>query len=237
MWQGRARLERVRVQQILATRLPPAPATVLDVGGGEGVHSVFLAHRGYDVHLFDPVVKHVDEARAHGLDARIAEARALPFDDASADVVLLFGPLYHLRERGERLAALAETRRVLRPGGLLLAIAISRYAFLLDGLASERLFTKPGRMQLVADSIESGVVANNLGAKLHRPDELTEEIADAGFAVEELLGVEGPGWLLQDFDAAWRDDARRAQLLEVAGLVEAERDLVAASTHMLVIAR
>jgi ubiquinone/menaquinone biosynthesis C-methylase UbiE len=225
------------VQHILTTRLPPAPATVLDVGGGEGVHALFLAGRGYDVHLIDPVAKHVDEARGHGIDAHVAHARALPFGDACVDVVLLFGPLYHLREREDRLAALAEARRVLRPGGLVLAIAISRYAFLLDGLAAGRLFTEPVRMELVADSVETGVVANNLGAKLHRPDELSGEIADAGLTEQELLGVEGPGWLLEHFDAAWRDDARRERLLEVAALVEAERDLVAASTHMLVIAR
>ncbi len=50
------------------------------------------------------------------------------------DAVLLLGPLYHLPERADRLAALAEARRVLRPGGVVFAAAISRFASMLDGL-------------------------------------------------------------------------------------------------------
>ena len=48
---------------------------------------------------------------------RQGDARALPFADASADALLLLGPLYHLQERADRLRALREAARVLRPGG------------------------------------------------------------------------------------------------------------------------
>jgi ubiquinone/menaquinone biosynthesis C-methylase UbiE len=250
--QGRARLERLRVRQILSLRLPPPPATVLDVGGGAGIHATWLAGLGYEVHLVDPVPMHVEQATAASAaqpeaplaSIRLGDARALPYADESADCVLLFGPLYHLPERTDRLATLGEARRVLRPGGLVAAIAISRYTWLLDGLASGRMFTKPERLALAAHAIETGLLPDDehepgpfTTAYLHRPDDLADELREAGLNVDELLGVEGPGWLLQQFNRAWNDDDQRARLLEIATLVESERDLIAASTHLLAVAR
>jgi SAM-dependent methyltransferase len=237
--QGRARLERERVRAILEARLPAPPATIYDIGGGPGLHAAWLAERGYEVHLVDPVPLHVEQAGASTAplaSVTLAEAAALPFEDASADCVLLFGPLYHLLERDQRMAALVEAHRVLRPGGLLATIAISRYAWLLDALAAGRLFREPARIETVTAALRTGRVAGPAWY-LHRPDELTAEVGDAGFDVDELLGVEGPGWLLESFDRTWADEARRALLLEVAELVESERDLVAASTHLFVTAR
>ncbi len=73
---------------------------------------------------------HLHHRRAPaGGDARELAGRA-----ESQDAVLLFGPLYHLTEAGQRRQALAEARRVLRPGGRLLARAVCRFASLLDGL-------------------------------------------------------------------------------------------------------
>lgn len=55
-------------------------------------------------------------------------------DSRTADAVLFFGPLYHLTDSEERLNALREAHRVLRAGGVLLAVAISRFASALDGI-------------------------------------------------------------------------------------------------------
>ena len=51
---------------------------------------------------------------------------------ATFDVVLLLGPLYHLPDRADRMTALREARRVLRPGGVLAVAAVSRMAVPLD---------------------------------------------------------------------------------------------------------
>ena len=50
---GSGRLELLRTQELLARYLPPAPAIVLDVGGGPGLYALPLAAQGYDVHLID----------------------------------------------------------------------------------------------------------------------------------------------------------------------------------------
>ena len=130
---GDGSLEMLRTRELLTHWLPPAPAEVLDVGGGAGVYARWLAEQGYTVDLADPVQKHVDQARAasaqsvHPLrSVTIGDARALARPDGSADAVLLLGPLYHLVEEDDRARALAEAFRVLRPGGVVVAAAIGR---------------------------------------------------------------------------------------------------------------
>ena len=138
---GTPSLEFVRSLELLDRLLPAPPARVLDVGGGPGTYAAPLAQRGYQVHLVDPVALHVEQARktagrepATTFTATLGDARELPAADGSQDAVLLFGPLYHLTEGADRQRALAEAIRVLRPGGRLLAMAVCRYASLLDGL-------------------------------------------------------------------------------------------------------
>src|SRR6266536_4200098 len=138
---GRPSLEFVRSMELLDRLLPRPPARVLDAGGGPGNYAAALARRGYRVHLVDPVPLHVEQARqAAGADpaavftAAVGDARELSEPDESQDAVVLFGPLYHLTQAADRQQALAGARRVLRPGGRLLAMAICRFASLLDGL-------------------------------------------------------------------------------------------------------
>jgi len=127
--------------ELLDRLLPAPPAQLLDVGGGPGTYAAPLARRGYRVQLVDPVRLHVEQARqaaasdpTAAFTAVVGDARELSERDQSQDAVLLFGPLYHLTDTAHRRKALAEARRVLRPGGRLLAMAVCRFASLLDGL-------------------------------------------------------------------------------------------------------
>jgi ubiquinone/menaquinone biosynthesis C-methylase UbiE len=135
-------LERIRTQAILARHLPPRPAVILDVGGAAGAYAFPLAKQGYEVHLIDPVELHLEQARSYAKASGVTlasiaqgDARHLDFPANRADAVLLLGPLYHLTERPDRLQALLEARRVLRPRGILFAASISRFASLIDGLS------------------------------------------------------------------------------------------------------
>ena len=156
-------LERVRTQEIIARYLPPAPAQILDVGGAVGAYSLWLLDRGYEVRLIDALPLHAELAarsfEQHSNSqlgsARVGDARSLEEPDRSADVVLMMGPLYHLTERADRLQALREAYRVLRPGGFLFAACISRFASLLDGLA-RNLVDDPAFCDILKVDLESG---------------------------------------------------------------------------------
>ena len=85
--------------------------------------------------------------------------------DASVDAVLLLGPLYHLTERADRVRALAEGRRVLRPGGVLAAAAISRYASAVDGLFRGHL-REPGFEAIVERDLPTASTATRTTSRL-----------------------------------------------------------------------
>src|SRR5919199_361308 len=61
---GYGPLERERTREVLDRHLPPPPAVILDIGGGAGVHTLWLAARGYEVHLREPVPIHIEQAVA-----------------------------------------------------------------------------------------------------------------------------------------------------------------------------
>ena len=241
---GHGRVERARTEEVLARWLPPPPARILDVGGGPGTYVPWLAGQGYEVHLVDPVPLHVDQAREAGArTARVGDARRLDESDASFDAVLVLGPLYHITDRAGRVRALAEARRVVRGEGLVAAAAISRFASLFDGLFTGDL-DDPAFRSIVERDLVDGQHRNPTSrpewfttAFFHRPDELRAEVSDAGLRLEELVGLEGPAWLLPDVDERWADGERRERLLAAARAVEREPALLGLSAHLLAVAR
>jgi ubiquinone/menaquinone biosynthesis C-methylase UbiE len=154
--QGVGQLELLRTQELLTRYLPASPAVIADVGGGSGVYACWLARQGYEVHLIDAVPLHVEQARAAShtqpayplASGALGDARRLERSDASVDAVLLFGPLYHLTERQDRVTALHEAHRIVRKGGRVLAVGISRFASALDGLF-RRLLDDPTFVPIV----------------------------------------------------------------------------------------
>ncbi len=241
-FEGPGRLELVRTQQLLLRHLPEPPAVVLDVGGGPGAYARWLTGLGYEVHLVDPVALHVELAAGAAASAVVGDARELPFPVAAADAVLLLGPLYHLQERADRVRALAEARRVLKPGGLLAAAAISRFASTVDGLARGHL-ADPRFEAIVEADLRDGHHENPerhprwfTTAYFHLPGELAAEVADAGFEVAGVLAVEGPGEVVRDIEAWLDDPERRERLLRAIARVEAEPTMLGSSPHLLALA-
>lgn len=218
------RLEVERLHDLMGRFLPPSPASVLDVGGATGRYASWLAERGYVVSLIDPVPLHVEQAAGRAaagptFSTAVGEARSLDAGDDSFDAVLLFGPLYHLPDEADRRVALSEARRVLRPGGVLLAMVISRHASDLHALRGD--YTDTGFM---------------LVGYLHDPLMAGDEVHAAGFDVRAVIGVEGPGWLLDGLAERWTDPAAREQLVAVARKIESQPSLLGISPHILIAA-
>jgi SAM-dependent methyltransferase len=243
---GLGRLELARMQELLRRYFPASPADVGDIGGGPGAYACWLATQGYAVHLVDPIRLHVEQAR--GASARqpddpiascqVGDARELPFESESLDAVLLHGPLYHLTERLDRVRALTEVRRVLRPGGIVAAVAITRYASAVVGIVNGWIWD-PSYLEMVREELATGQHRRPSGwrvfttAYFHDPEELARELSEAGLQHDATLGIQGPAWLAPGFESMSQDTSNWRTLVQLAGLVETEPAL---SPHMLALA-
>src|SRR5437660_6338821 len=248
---GSSQIELARTQELVMRYVPSPPAVIFDVGGGPGVYACWLAKQGYEVHLLDANPLHIELARQASqaqpdtplASVEVGDARSLKRSDASVDIVLLFGPLYHLTERAHRLTALQEAHRVLRPGGLLLAAGISRFTSALDGLR-QGLFDDPVFTQIVERDLLDGQHRNPTNHPLyfttsffHHPEELQSEVQEAGFLYEKTLPIEGPLWLSSYVVANFSDQKQREQFLALARRLEEEPSLLGISAHLLAVAR
>jgi SAM-dependent methyltransferase len=244
---AQGRLEFERTQEIVLRALPGPPATVADIGGGPGRYALWLSGLGYRVLHRDLVPLHVrqltDAAGSAGpVDSRVADARSLDIADASVDAVLLFGPLYHLEQRSDRLAALAEARRIVRPGGPVFAAAISRWAARLDAVLRVRLYEQQPELEAMVDRLEdTGVIEplypGSFCGFTHRPDELRDEATAAGLEVTDLVCVEGASFLLADLADRSADNRAWRIVLHAARAHERVPELLGIGSHLIVTAR
>ena len=128
------KLEFLMTMGILEKNLPAvtdeADISVLDLGGGAGVYSFPLAKKGYKVTLADLSETLLEQARKQKEEDKIENLISCDqvnatdlscYKDNSFDVVLLFGPLYHLTEKSERGKCVREVSRVLKTGGKVFA--------------------------------------------------------------------------------------------------------------------
>src|SRR5689334_3970700 len=108
-----------------AQLLAPAEGSVLEIGGGTGFNLPYYPAAVTSITVTDPVDGMLDRTRARAaklgkeITATKTGAEELPFEDGSFDTVLASLVLCSVRSQDR---ALAEMRRVLKPGG--------RYLFL-----------------------------------------------------------------------------------------------------------
>ena len=88
---------------------------VLDVGAGTGAYAKELQDKGYDVTAVELVKHNLKYIEEKGIKCYQGNAIDLSrFDDNSFDIVLLFGPMYHLLTMEEKIKALEEAKRVTK---------------------------------------------------------------------------------------------------------------------------
>ena len=108
---------------------------VLDIGGGPGRYSLWLAEMGCDVTLLDLSPENIRYAKVKaaesGLSLTALDGDARRVDslvNGPFDHILLMGPLYHLLKEDERIQTINASLRLLRPGGILFASFINVFA-------------------------------------------------------------------------------------------------------------
>lgn len=200
---ARHRTEFAVTTRVLAEHLPSPPGQILDVGSGPGRYALHLTRQGYRVVLLDLSPRSLDLALEMATREGIylpppvqGDATALPEDYTEQfDAVLLLGPLYHLLELADRLAAVREAYRVLRPGGLVFAAFITRFAPLRDAAihSPQWIIDNPERFrQLLDEGLNPAYASSGFpDAYFARPEEIVPLMEAGGFQTLGLQGCEG----------------------------------------------
>jgi len=194
------RLELISTLRLIDEFFPPS-GRVVDIGGGPGRYTIELLQRGYEVALFDLSERAINFARDHLNELHLradqveaADARDLSFLQAqSFDAALELGPMYHIIEREDRLKALSELHRVLKPGAPAIIGYINPLGLLRSGLTEfpQVYADEPLIRQLLGTFVLAGSQEAFTEAVFLSPNEAMAELRSCGFAVESRAGVEG----------------------------------------------
>ena len=211
---------------------------ILDVGAGTGRYSVQLAGEGYDVTAVELVKYNLGILKSKKSSVKAYQGNALNlsrFEADQFDMVLVFGPMYHLYTKEDKVKALKEAKRVVKPGGIILvAYSMNEYSILTYGF-KEGHMKESIRNQKVDDSFHVRSKEEDLYDYV-RIEDIDAIDQAAGVKREKLIAADGPANYMRTVLNAM--DEETYQLFIQYHLSTCERkDLLGASAHTLDIVR
>jgi len=243
---GMGIFEFERIKSLLEKYVSSSKSTIIDVGGGTGKYSEWLAKKGHQVYLVEPISKHIEIAKVRAnklknkFSIQLGESRKLEFQNNFADLVILHGPLYHLQKKEDRDLTICEAKRVLKNNGIILGFAInytaSTLAGLLNGLIHKKTFFK-----MCKEELTKGI--HNppddfpwllTEAYYHKPEQFKQEFINQDLTYLNTYAVEGMAWLDKDYFINMLNNKRRNTLLELIKITENDNHLLSFSPHMMI---
>jgi len=243
---GMGIFEFERTKTLISRYLSNSKLNIIDVGGGTGKYSKWLAQQGHHVHLVEPILKHIYIAKSrsselkHPFKVHHGEAKALKFANQYADLIILHGPLYHLQSKMDRQDVIKEAKRVLKPGGIILGFAINYTASTLVGLMNG-LIHKPSFFNMCVDELTTGI--HNppedfpwllAEAYYHTPQKLKNEFTEQTLIHLNTIAVEGMAWLDHKYFTNMLHPKHKNTLSELIKTTESDPYLLSFSPHMMI---
>lgn len=211
---------------------------ILDIGAGTGRYSIALAEEGYDVSAVELVKHNLGRLKAKSSRVKAYQGNALRlkrFEDEVFDMVLLFGPLYHLHEEEEKLKALAEAKRVLRTGGILLAAYIMNEFSVITYAFKERHIKESLEKGMLDQSFHCTRKANELYSMV-RLEDIEKLNQTSGLERIQIIAADGAANYMRPFLNAL-DEEEFEYFLEYHFATCERMDLMGATGHTVDILR
>lgn len=192
------RFEYLRDVLVRELHVDPSGKRALDIGCGGGFLAEEFAKIGCVVSGIDPSGPTITQAEAHAvetgltIDYRTASGEAIPFADTTFDIAYCCDVLEHVTDLDR---VIAETARVLKPGGIYLFDTINR-----------TLLSKLIAIKLIQDWKWSRVVTTNLHdwQMFITPDELRTTLIKHGLDCREIVGINPNGNPLRAVRSFWQ---------------------------------
>lgn len=244
---GMGVFEFERIKSLIEKHIASSNSKIIDVGGGTGKYSEWLAKKGHQVYLVEPVQKHIKLAKKRAdklkntFSVQFGESRKLEFPNNFADLIILHGPLYHLQNKKDRDLTIQEAKRVLKNDGIILGFAINYTAStlvgLLNGLIHKKIFFKMCKEELTTGihNPPDDLPWLLAEAYYHKPEQLKQEfVTQNNLTYLNTYAVEGMAWLDKDYFASMLNDKKKKTLLELIKVTENDSNLLSFSPHMMI---
>lgn len=226
-----ARVEFLTTVQYIERYLTPG-AKILDVGAGAGEYSLYFARQGYTVSALELSDANLAAFRAKLTDRDtidLVQGNALDlsrYGNNSFDVVLLFGPLYHLHSHADKLRCIQEAKRVCKPNGKLFFAFISNDMVILTMFHEEPDYFVNGAYN------KENFRCDDFPFVFHTVDACRELLREGGVKVLHEVAADGVSELLQDKINAM-DEESYAQYLRYHLYTCEKPEHLGASNHLL----
>ena len=247
------KLEYLMTMQILEKYLPAVDAgagksiSILDLGGGAGVYSFPLAKIGYQVTLADLsedllalAKKQKEEDHVTNLiSCDLVNATDLSqYKDEQFDVVLLFGPLYHLLENDERQKCVTEVRRVLKPQGKVFASFIPYLSGSISLVSRFCWSPEQVSVETLKEAFNSGKF-NNLSdhgfqeGYYPKSEEIEKLFAQNGFEKLGLRSIRGFGYEKEDMIFKFKNKKAFKDILNLINQTAEDKSIIETCGHAM----
>ena len=211
---------------------------ILDIGAGTGRYSIALAEEGYDVTAVELVKHNLGRLKQKCSLVKAYQGNALKlkrFEPESFDLVLLFGPMYHLKGEGEKLQALLEAKRVLRSDGVLLVAYIMNEFSVLTYAFKERHIREAVQEGMLDETFHCTEKGNELYSMV-RLEDIAELNWQAGMERLQIIAADGAANYMRPFLNALDEDEFEQFITYHMATCE-RMDLMGASGHTVDILR
>ena len=228
----------VYLDEILKGVTSKSDIKIIDIGAGTGAYSVPLANEGYDLTAVELVKHNLGLLKAKGANVKAYQGNALKlkrFEDNSFDMALLFGPMYHLFSKEDKLKALSEAKRVVKPGGyILVAYIMNEYSVITYAFKEKHIMEclEEGRFDKDYKTISSTKDLYDY-MRIENINELNEEL---GLKREKIISPDGPANYIRQFLNALSEEEYEEFIKYHLSTCE-RRDLIGAGGHTLDILR
>ena len=116
---------------------------IIDIGAGTGKYSIKLFNEGYDVTAIELIKHNLMTIKKNCPNLKSYQGNAINLSkelDNSYDLVLLFGPLYHLISFEDKVKALKEAKRIIKPNGIIMiSYYMNEYAIIKHGFIENKI--------------------------------------------------------------------------------------------------
>ena len=230
-----ARVEFLTTVRYIEKYLIPG-TKILDVGAGAGEYSLYFARKGYQVSALELADANIAAFRAKMTDDNpidLVQGNALDlsrYDSDSFDVVLLFGPLYHLHEEADKLRCIEEAKRVCKPNGKIFFAFISNDMVILTMQQCQEDYLMNG------DYNKETFRLDDFPFVFHTPDHCRELLGKAGIQICHEVASDGASELLQDLVNSL-DEASYQQYLRYHFYICEKPEFLGMSNHLLFVGR